>query len=688
MTPKNTPQGPLDASKPAPGAAPLPVSHEAIQAAYEAARRQPYRAGWGLDLVCQPEMADDTTAPLRTGRGQWKLIRFALRQLKPYWHQMIFIFIGMTVMAMFKSLYIWPTALIIDYALPDQNWTMFWIAVAMALGVWILLTPGVIFRWPHLIAMGLRIYLLTIIRTHLRIHFFRHLHRLSLRFFQRRPVGEHMYRAVNDVDMTVGLIAGDMNSIPAFIQAILDFIWLLLLVGLMVNSTVAGILMLYMIPYLIIFHLLASWIRRVDRRVRAREQTVNAVLQEGVSGVQTVKAFARQRHELRKFINRHCVMYRQRMLWAWLSELRTFLFGFILTPGVIPWVKTTGLTIWAYYLVVTGEITFGKALVLVYWVDALTWPLGQIVTEFQAIRAALIPLERVFETMSIEPLIQDDPKAPKAPPIRGEIEFDNVHFSYVPPTEVLKGLSFKIKPGETVGIVGPSGAGKSTLAKLALRLYDPDSGAVRIDGYDLRSVQYESVQSQIGTVIQETYLFEGTIREQLLFSNPRASEQDIRDAVEAADLTEFIENLPEKYDTNLAEGTRISGGQKQRIGIARALIRKPQLLILDEPTASLDSSTEAEVMQTLWKAMEGRTSLIISHRLALVRQLDRIVVIDDGRMVQQGSHDELLARGGLYAELWQEQFGEAERKATTCSSRNERPHSESGSWPATSSGSK
>jgi len=636
------------------------IDREAVHAAYEAAKKQPHRRGWELDLVCQPETAADTTAPLRTGVGQWKLIRFALRQLKPYWHQMLFIFASMTIMGMFKSLYIWPLALIIDYAMPDQDWTMFWIAVLMAVSVWILLSPGIVLRWPMLIERFLRFYLLIIIRTHLRIHFFRHLHRLSLRFFQRRPVGEHMYRASNDIDATVGLIAGDLNSIPMLIQSIIDFAWLLLLVGLVVNGTVAGIVILYMIPFLIIFHLLASWIRRVDRRVRAREQEVNAVLQEGVSGVQTVKAFARQQHELRKFINRHCNMYKIQALRAWLQELRVFLFGFILTPGIFPWIKTTALTMWAFYLTITGEITYGKSIVLVFWVDALTHPLQLMISGFQAIREALIPVERVFETMSIEPMIKDDPDAPKMPPIRGEVEFDDVRFSYDPETEVLKGLSFKVNPGETVGIVGPSGAGKSTLAKLALRLYDPDSGRVLIDGRDVRSVQAESFQRQVGTVIQETYLFQGTIREQLLFSNPRATDEEMRQAIEDADLTEFIESLPDRYDTNLAEGTRLSGGQKQRIGIARALVRKPQLLILDEPTASLDSSTEVEVMQTLWKAMEGRSSLIISHRLALVRQLDRIVVIDDGRMVEQGSHDELLAQGGLYAELWREQFGEAE----------------------------
>lgn len=633
------------------------IDREAARQAHEAAARQPRRRGWALDLVCQSEVAPDTTAPLRTGLGQWKLFLFAIRNILPFWHQALFIVLSAVILGIFQSLAIWPLSLIIDYALPDQNWTIWWVAVAMGLSIWIVLTPGLIFRWPSLITEMLRVYFGQMVRVTLRIHFFRHLHRLSLRFFQRRPVGEHMYRAINDIDAVVGLIT---LNIPSLIQYIANFTWLIFVVGLIVSRTVAVIVILYMIPFFIIYHLLLSWSRRVDRRVRARDQRVNAVLQEGIAGVQTVKAFARQQHEVRKFINRHCDWYRQLTLRTWLSELQVFLFGFIFTPGILPWFKSTALIAWSYYMVVIGELSLGKAIVIVFWVDALTGPLQQMINEIQNIRLALIPLERVFETMSIEPMVRDAPNAPAAPEIQGEVEFDAVRFSYEPGAEVLTGLSFKIRPGETVGVVGPSGAGKSTLAKLALRLYDPNDGAVRIDGWDVRSVRAESFQRQIGTVIQETYLFQGTIRDQLLFSNPNATEEELRDAVEAADLTDFLESLPDKWDTNLAEGTRLSGGQKQRIGIARALVRNPRLMILDEPTASLDSTTEAEVMDTLWKAMEGRSSLIISHRLALVRPLDRILVIDKGRLVEEGSHDRLLAQDGLYAELWNEQYGTAE----------------------------
>ena len=630
---------------------------ELIEAAYEAAQQQPRRRGWALDLVCQPELTPDTTAPLRTGLGQWKLVVFCLRYLLPFWHQTLFIISTAVIMGIVRSLAIWPLALIIDYALPEQNWHIWWVAVFMGLGIWIVLTPGIIVRWPTLLSALINVYLNQAVRVRMRIHFIRHLQRLSLRFFQRRPTGEHMYRAITDVDWTAGLIT---NNLPRIVQYVCDFIWLVLVVGLVFNATVIIVVLLFMIPYTLIYHFLSSWIRKVEREMRRREQAVTAVLQEGVAGVQTVKVFARQLHELRKFVNRHCHMFRQQILRTWLGELQVLLFGFILTPGILPWLKSTIIVTWSYYLVVTGELTLGKAIVLVFWVDALSGPLTLLISEIQQIRLSLIPAERVLETMSIEPLVKDNPEATDARQIKGRVMFSDVHFSYVPGIEVLKGVSFTIKPGENVGIVGPSGAGKSTLVKLLLRLYDPDSGLIMIDDWDISSVRAESFQRQIGTVIQETYLFQGTVRDQVILSDPDATDEQILEALEAADLTEFLEELPEGLDTNLAEGTRLSGGQRQRLGIARALICNPRLMILDEPTASLDSSTEAEVMRTLYKAIEGRTSMIISHRLALVRPLDRILVIDKGQIVEEGTHDELIARGGLYAELWSEQYGEEE----------------------------
>jgi subfamily B ATP-binding cassette protein MsbA len=379
-----------------------------------------------------------------------------------------------------------------------------------------------------------------------------------------------------------------------------------------------------------------------------------------VAGVQTVKAFARQHHELRKFVSRHVAMFRMGILACWVGQLNAVMFGFIFAEGIMPWIKSTILRLYAYYRIIFAQMPVGVALVTLWYSDIVTNPITNMINLFGQIRLALIPAERVLETMSVEPMVADRPSAAKAPAVQGALAFENVRFAYDERGDVLSDLNLRVRPGETVGIVGPSGAGKSTLAKLALRLYDPTAGRVLMDGWDIAGVKGETYRDQVGTVMQETYLFAGSIRDNLLFGKPDATDAEIAEAIKGADLEDFIAELPEGLDTNLAEGTRLSGGQKQRIGIARALIRRPQLMILDEPTASLDSTTEYEVMQTLWKVMAKRTTLIISHRLALVRPVDRIVVMDQGRIVEEGSHDELVARGGLYAELWAEQYGSEE----------------------------
>lgn len=630
----------------------MPKPDQTVHDAFAVASKKPRNKKNALDLVCQHELTPDPTLPLRTGRGQWRLARFALRQLVPVWHVALLCTMAPFLIGVLYALSIWPMALVIDYALPEQDWRMWTLAVLFGLGTLVYYIPGFFVRAPDLCAKLLSKYLFQIVRARLRRHFYMHLNDLSLRFFQSRPVGEHMYRAINDVDWVIYVIS---QSLLKMIEQFASFLWLVLVVGVVIDWKAASFVILYMIPFTAAYHLFFSVRRKVDRETRAREQRINAVLQQGIAGVRTIKAYARQGHELRKFMERHVDYFRMYVAASWLSKIGDFLFGIPLVFGFLPWFKDFIMNMYIFYMVIQGEVSYGKAVVLIFWVNSLSNPLSNLVTEFQKIRLALIPAERVFETMSIEPMLKDKPGAPLAPAIEGAVSFKNVSYSYIKGQLTIDGFSCDIQPGEAVGIVGPSGAGKSTLAKLLLRLYDVDEGRVTIDGWDVRDVNAESFKQQIGTVIQDTYLFRGSIRDNLLFSKPDATEDEIQRAIDMAGLREFAGELPDGVDTDLSEGSRLSGGQRQRIGIARALIRKPRLMILDEPTASLDSTTEAEIMETLWKTIEGRTSIIVSHRLSLIRPLDRIFVLEHGRLVEQGSHDELLEKNGLYAELWHEQ---------------------------------
>jgi ABC-type multidrug transport system fused ATPase/permease subunit len=267
----------------------------------------------------------------------------------------------------------------------------------------------------------------------------------------------------------------------------------------------------------------------------------------------------------------------------------------------------------------------------------------------------MVPAQRMLETLDVEPEIDDLPEATRLPRLRGAIEFRDVCFSYEPGKLVLQNVSFSIPPGATAAFVGPSGAGKSTIMHLVLRLHDPTSGQVLIDGHDLRTVSLQSYLEQVGVVPQTTFLFGVSVGENLRYGKLEATDEEVRQAAALAEIDSFIERLPHGYDTHLGEGTKLSGGQKQRIGIARTLIRDPRILILDEATASLDSRAEEAILQTIQKVSEGRTVLSIAHRLRAVVNSDIIFVLKEGQIVDQGAHVELLARPGLYRQMWEEQ---------------------------------
>lgn len=585
---------------------------------------------------------------VRHRRSEFRIFLHFLRWALPYWPK-LFIVIFLSLLGVTISLiYPWLGKYLVDYAFPDRNWEIFW-AVFIAY-----VALDIFWRISGSVSSLLNNYIDWWVSFDLKSYFFRHLQRLSMTFLHNRPVGEHMYRANADIDAIMRMVT---DLVPALIRAVYEFA-LILAFTTFLDWRVTLLVLLYSIPYTALAHWIASIQRRIDRDARRRWQRYDACVQEGVAGVMVVKAFARHRFEVSKYLRYLINAWRQSQKNWWMSVLRGHTIG-----ALLPWIKERLLYIWFIRMVIKGELSYGSVFPILSYMNRLTNPIQQIVDYIQEIRVALIPAERILETTDVQPAVTDKPNAIRMPTIRGHVEFDNVYFHYEDKRPILHGISFEALPGQKIGIVGHSGSGKSTIVNLLLRLYDPVRGAVRVDGYDLRDVKMNSYQQQIGLMMQDTYLFGGSIRANILFGNPEATDEEIERAARIAEIHDWIVQQPHKYETDLSEGTRLSMGQKQRLGLARALVRDPKLLILDEPTSSLDSPTEHRLLETLKEAVKGRTSIWVTHRLNTIMDADLILVVEDGRIVERGTHDQLVAAGGAYRRLWDVYFGKYEEKA-------------------------
>jgi len=393
-------------------------------------------------------------------------------------------------------------------------------------------------------------------------------------------------------------------------------------------------------------------IKQTSYEVREQREIIYGDLQEKLAGVQVVKSYARERYEVRQFAGETRNLLHLNLRASVLSTALWTLAEFIGAIG-------TALLIWyGGKLVIEGKLTPGSLIAFYGYIGGYLYqPTLRMIQLNDQIARTNAALWRIFRTLDTKPNVTDKPNAIPLPPIRGDVRYENVWFEYEPGQPVIKGVNLDVKAGEVVALVGPSGSGKTTMVNLLQRHYDVTDGRITIDGYDLRDVQLKSLRRQIGVVIQETMLFNTTIRENIRYGKLDATDEEVEAAARAANIAHVIEAMPRGYDTRLGEdGVKLSGGEKQRIAIARALLADPRILILDEATSALDSETEALIQEALERLMKGRTCFVIAHRLSTIVKADKIVVMEKGVIREMGNHNELLALGGIYASLFHQQF--------------------------------
>ncbi len=518
-----------------------------------------------------------------------------------------------------------------------------WVALAM-LGVFVV---QALFNFAQS-------YLLTFVGERaiadLRIEIYEHLQHMSLDFYNERRVGEITSRVTNDVQV---IQQTTTVNVAVFLQNLITFAGGLALM--LFLSYKLTLLTMVVVPLMLVAAVIfGRRIRSISSEVQDRLANATAVLEETVSGIRVVQSFAREHYEIGRF--------RAAIEEAFRTSMRRTRVRSTFLP-VVSFLGFSALVLVLWYggqQVVSRAISTGDLVSFLFYAGTIAAALGNFTGLYSQLQEALGATSRVFSILDTTPGIRDRPGAVALPTIKGRVEFRHVAFSY--PQErndyVLRDINLDIRPGEIVALVGPSGAGKSTLVNLIPRFYDPTEGSIAIDGYDLRDVKLASLRSQIGIVPQETLLFSGTIKDNLRYGKLDATEAELYEAARAANADAFIRALPRGYDTLVGErGVKLSGGQRQRIAIARALLKNPSILILDEATSALDSESEGLVQEALERLMRDRTTFIIAHRLSTVQVAHRIVALEDGRIAEQGSHDELLPRGGLYHRLYTLQFG-------------------------------
>ena len=573
----------------------------------------------------------------------WKALRRIFRLGKPYKKKLIISIVLILFTSMIWLLLPLGIRTLVDAVFEDNNRVLLNQITLGLLGLFIIQAFVAFAGYYMLEWTGERMV------TDFRKKIYAHLHYLDLRFFSDQRTGDLTSRLTNDV----GTVRAAVTT--SLVEALRNSMTLMGSVGLMImlDWQMSLIIFLVVPPVILMARHFGQKIRKLAREVQDRLADSTAIAEEGLSAVRVVKAFARESYEKSRYNDAVDFLFeaaRKRIL---ISHLFWNAVGIIFLSALM------GLFWYGGISVIDGRLTTGDLVAFVFYAFNIARTVGGMSQLYSTYNNAAGASERLFELLDTKAETQDNPDAAQMPKIVGEVTFNGVLFGYDEEHPVLQEINVNVKAGETIALVGPSGAGKTTFLNLIPRFYDVDEGEVLVDGKDVRSVTMRSLRDQIAVVSQDVQLFNASVKENILYGDLSASEAQLEDAARAANAHQFIEELPEGYETIVGErGAKLSGGQKQRIAIARAILRDARILLLDEATSSLDSTSEAAVQEALERLMLGRTTFIIAHRLSTVQHADRILVIDRGKVVQEGTHEYLFNREGIYRDLASLQFKE------------------------------
>ncbi|WP_226527770.1 ABC transporter ATP-binding protein [Metabacillus niabensis] len=559
----------------------------------------------------------------------------------PHKKLFIFDFSSAIIVALLELAFPLAVQWFIDSLLPTENWSAI-VSVSITLLVLYILSTFlqyIVNYWGHMLGIN--------IETDMRKQLFQHVQKQSFKFFDNTKTGNIMSRITNDL-MDIGELAHHgpedlFISIMTFVGAF----WIMFTVN--VKLALVALIILPFLGWIIVVSNLKM--NKAWKKMYGEIADVNARVEDSVSGVRVVQSFTNETFENKRFSVNN-LKFRQAKLGGY-KVMSFSLSGIYMMTRFV----TLAVLVVGAWLTYTGQLTYGELVGFVLYINVLFKPIDKISALMELYPKGMAGFKRFTELLDMDPDVQDVKDAVEVQTLRGDIAFKDVTFGYDEHKRVLDGIDLKISAGETIAFVGPSGAGKTTICTLIPRFYDVDNGSIKIDGIDVRNMTKQSLRSQIGIVQQDVFLFTGTLRENIAYGKLGATQEEIEEAAKRAHLESFIESLPFGYETQIGErGLKLSGGQKQRIAIARMFLKNPPILILDEATSALDTETELIIQQALTELSLNRTTLVIAHRLATIRNADRIVVVTEDGIAEQGKHDELIEQGGIFANLHRVQF--------------------------------